>query len=110
MLKYVRGEALSPEHWLDLFRLMKLPRGTTLEKLTFGDILKSRNEIIKNSEAIKELNMRAQGEHTIREALRELDLWSAGAQFSLTEFQDSKSAKVPIIKDWKDTFSQVMIN
>ncbi len=51
--------------------------------------------------------MRAQSEHSIREALRELELWSAGAQFVMTEFQDSRSAKVPIIKDWKDLFSQV---
>ena len=106
-MKWVRGEALSPEHWLDLFRIMKLPRGTTLEKLTFGDIVKSKNEIIKNAEQIKELNVRAQAEHSIREALRELDLWAASCQFSLTDFQDSKSAKVPIIKDWKDLFSQV---
>ena len=75
-MKWVRGEALSPEHWLDLFRIMKLPRGTTLEKLTFGDIIKSKNEIIKNSEQIKELNVRAQAEHSIREALRELVLHS----------------------------------
>ncbi len=106
-LKWVRGEALSPEHWLDLFRIMKLPRGTTLEKLTFGDIIKSKNEIIKNAEQIKELNIRAQAEHSIREALRELDVWAASCQFSLTDFQDSKSTKVPIIKDWKDLFSQV---
>jgi dynein heavy chain 2 len=41
-LKWVRGEALSPEHWLDLFRMLKMPRGTSLERLTFGDLLKVR--------------------------------------------------------------------
>jgi dynein heavy chain 2 len=98
---------LSSEHWLDLFRMLKMPKGTSLEKLTFGDILKVRGEIIKQSESLKELNARASSEHSIREALRELELWSAAAQFTLTEFQDSKSTKVPIIKDWKDLFSQV---
>jgi dynein heavy chain 2 len=107
-LKWVRGEALSTEHWLDLFRIVKLPRGTSLEKLTFADILKVKNEIIKNAEVIKELNVRAQGEHSIREALRELEVWAASAQFSITDFQDSKSQKVAIIKDWKDLFSNVM--
>ena len=106
-LKWVRGEALSPEHWLELFRMLKMPKGTSLDKLIFGDLLKVKNELIKQAEAIKELNQRAQSEHSIREALRELELWSAGAQFTLTEFQDSKSTKVPIIKDWKDLFSQV---
>jgi dynein heavy chain 2 len=106
-LKWVRGESLSSEHWLELFRMLNMPRGTSLEKLTFADIIKVKSEIIKQAEKIKELNMRAQSEHSIREALRELELWSAGAQFALTEFQDSKSTKVPIIKDWKDLFSQV---
>jgi dynein heavy chain 2 len=87
--------------------MLKMPKGTSLERLTFGDLLKVKSEIIKQSEALKELNSRAQSEHSIREALRELEIWSAAAQFSLTEFQDSKSVKVPIIKDWKDLFSQV---
>ena len=106
-LKWVRGEALSAEHWLELFRMLKMARGLSLEKLTFGDLLRVRLEIVRQAEAIKELNMRAQSEHSIREALRELELWSAGAQFATTEFQDSRAAKVPIIKDWKDLFSQV---
>ena len=106
-LKWVRGEALSSEHWLDLFRMLKLPKGTTLEKLTFSDLLKVRGEIIKQAEVLKELNLRAQSEHSIREALRELELWSAGGLFSLTDYSDSKQTKVPIIKDWKDLFSQV---
>jgi dynein heavy chain 2, cytosolic len=105
--KWLRGEALSSEHWLELFRVLKMPRGTSLERLRFEDLLKVKSEIKKNEEFLKELNARASSEHSIREALRELELWSAGAQFALTEFQDSKSTKVPIIKDWKDLFSQV---
>lgn len=53
LLKFVRGEQLSADHWLDMFRLLKLPKGTTLEKLTFGDILKVADEIISNADAIK---------------------------------------------------------
>ena len=106
-MKWVRGEALSPEHWLDLFRMLKMPRGTSLERLTFGDLLKVKNEIIKQAEPLKELNTRAQSEHSIREALRELELWAAAAQFALTKYQDSKSTEAPIIKDWKDIFSSV---
>ena len=36
-----------------MFRLLKLPRGTTLEKLTFGYIIKVADEIIANADAIK---------------------------------------------------------
>ena len=46
LLKYVRGEVLSPDHWHELFRMLGMPRGTILEKLTFGDIIKVADAII----------------------------------------------------------------
>lgn len=46
LLKYVRGEVLSPDHWHELFRMLGLPRGTTLEKLTFGDIVAVSDAIL----------------------------------------------------------------
>ena len=46
LLKYVRGEVLSPDHWHELFRMLGLPRGTTLEKLTFGDVISATEAII----------------------------------------------------------------
>ena len=53
VLKWVRGEPLSQDHWLELFRLIGLPRTMTLEKLTFGDILGVAGAIIINAEALK---------------------------------------------------------
>ena len=53
LFKWIRGEILSPDHWLELFRILKLPRGLTLEKLTFGDVLKSKDEIMNNADQIK---------------------------------------------------------
>jgi dynein heavy chain 2 len=38
---------------MELFRMLHMPRGTTLEKLTFGNILGASNEIIRNSDALK---------------------------------------------------------
>ncbi|KAK3100036.1 hypothetical protein FSP39_013759 [Pinctada imbricata] len=107
VLKWVRGEPLSQDHWSELFRMLHMPRGTTLEKLTFGQVLNASDEIIRNADALKELNQRAQGEVTIREAIRELDLWGAGAVFTLTEYEDSKKSNIMLIKDWKDLVSQV---
>lgn len=57
---------------------------------------------------LQELNQRAQGEVTIREAIRELDLWGAGAIFSMTEYEDSNKNSMMLIKDWKDLVSQVI--
>ncbi|MEE6518838.1 hypothetical protein FKM82_030109 [Ascaphus truei] len=55
----------------------------------------------------EDLNSRAQGEITIREALRELDLWGAGAIFTLTDYEDSQARTMKLIKDWKDIVNQV---
>ncbi|XP_038236236.1 cytoplasmic dynein 2 heavy chain 1 isoform X1 [Dermochelys coriacea] len=107
VLKYVRGEHLSPDHWLDLFRLLDLPRGTSLENLLFGDLLKVADVIVEKAAALKDLNSRAQGEVTIREALRELELWGVGAVFTLTDYEDSQSRTIKLIKDWKDIVNQV---
>ena len=53
MLKYVRGEHLSHDHWLDLFRMIGLPRGTTLERLTFQDLLAVAPVITANLTELK---------------------------------------------------------
>ncbi|XP_058489723.1 dynein cytoplasmic 2 heavy chain 1 isoform X2 [Solea solea] len=107
VLKYVRGEHLSQDHWLDMFRLLGLPRGTTLERLTFNDLLSVAKTIIEKAMELKDLNSRAQAEVTIREALRELDLWGAAATFSLTEYTNSSGHSLTLIKDWKDIVNQV---
>ncbi|XP_052360063.1 cytoplasmic dynein 2 heavy chain 1 isoform X2 [Oncorhynchus keta] len=107
VLKYVRGEHLSQDHWLDLFRLLGLPKGTTLERLTFWDLLSVSDTITDRALELKDLNSRAQAEVTIREALRELDLWGAGAAFTLTEYTDSTGHTLTLIKDWKDMVNQV---
>ena len=36
LLKYVRGEAMSPDHWVEMYRLLDIAKTTTLEGLTFG--------------------------------------------------------------------------
>ena len=63
--------------------------------------------IVSNTEGLKELFSRAQGEVSIREALRELELWGAGASFSLTGYSDSAEKQLAIIKDWKELVNQV---
>jgi len=106
-LKFLRGEHLSNDHWLDLFRLIELSRGTTLEKLTFGNLLQQSSIIVAKIQLLKELNSRAQGEVSIREALRELEVWGVGATFQFTDFQDSHGNLVKLIKEWKDLLNEV---
>ena len=61
----------------------------------------------RHIDTLQELNNRAQGEVTIREALRELDLWGAGTTFALTEYEDNNKHKIMLIKDWKDLVNAV---
>uniref|UniRef100_A0A914XX81 Cytoplasmic dynein 2 heavy chain 1 n=1 Tax=Panagrolaimus superbus TaxID=310955 RepID=A0A914XX81_9BILA len=109
-LKYCRGEMLSGDHWLELFRLLKIPKGTTLEKLTFGDLLNVQQNVIDNVEQLKSLNSRAQGEVAIREAIQELEVWAAQAEFNLTEYKHSNGQTIKIIKEWKEAINQVKDN
>ena len=103
----MKGEVLSVDHWHELFRLFHLPKGTTLERLTFSDILSSSSAIVSCGSQLKELHSRAQGEVSIREALRELDMWGAATEFTLTDYQDSAERDIKIIKDWKELINQV---
>lgn len=36
-----------------------------------------------------------------------MDLWGAAAIFALTDYEDSQSKKLQLIKDWKDLVNQV---
>ena len=56
VLKWVRGEPLSQDHWLELFRILHMPKGTTLENLNFGHILAASDHIIENADALKVSN------------------------------------------------------
>jgi dynein heavy chain 2, cytosolic len=108
-LKNVRGDALTPEHWAELYRMLGIPKGTSITDLTLGTFLNVADAIVKNSAAVKELNNRAQGEVTIREALQELKAWASATEYAFTEFTDI-GASVSLIKDWKDLLSAVSDN
>ncbi|CAJ0594203.1 unnamed protein product [Cylicocyclus nassatus] len=106
-LKFCRGEVLSPDHWLEMFRLLQLPRGTTLEKLTFGDLISVAPNVVANVEQLKALNARAQGEVTIREAIQELEMWAAQAEFSFTDYKHSNGSNMKVIREWKEAINSV---
>ena len=57
---------------------------------------------------LKELQSRAQGEVTIREALQELKAWAETSEFALLDHVSSGSGKKTfIIQQWKDLFTEV---
>ncbi|XJO78526.1 hypothetical protein BDV3_002952 [Batrachochytrium dendrobatidis] len=105
--KLLRGDNWTTEHWGELFRILSVPKGITVSELNVGHFLDLRDAIVLKISLIKELNNQANGEVAIREAIQELDIWGAGAQFSLTEYQDAKGNQLSLIKDWKETLTQV---
>ena len=107
LMKYLRGDAYSTDHWAELFRLLRFEKGMTLELLKFDTFLGQCDLIIELSDDIRALNARAQGEISIREALAELDMWGASASFSLTDYEDCQKRNVKLIKDWKDLVGKI---
>ncbi|KAI9332693.1 dynein heavy chain and region D6 of dynein motor-domain-containing protein [Obelidium mucronatum] len=105
--KFLRGDSWMSEHWGELFRLISIPKGVSLSELTVGHILGCKSNVLSKIAEIKDLNGRASGEVAIREALQELDMWGAGAMFSLSDYQDAKGNALKIVKDWKETMAQV---
>ncbi|CAH8846367.1 unnamed protein product [Trichobilharzia szidati] len=107
VLKWLKGDHLTKDHWLELFRLIGLPKGIKLESLLFGDLLQVGTNITNQCDALKSLAQRAQAEIVVREALQELDVWGAGTTFTLIEYIDSAGKIVYLVKDWKEILSQV---
>uniref|UniRef100_A0A5K4FDN9 Cytoplasmic dynein 2 heavy chain 1 n=1 Tax=Schistosoma mansoni TaxID=6183 RepID=A0A5K4FDN9_SCHMA len=107
VLKWLKGDHLTREHWYELFRLIGLSKEIKLENLLFGDFFPIIPNIIHQSDTLKSLSQRAQAEIVVREALQELDLWGSGTTFTLTEYIDSSGQIVYLVKDWKEIVSQV---
>uniref|UniRef100_A0A8R1DG42 Cytoplasmic dynein 2 heavy chain 1 n=1 Tax=Caenorhabditis japonica TaxID=281687 RepID=A0A8R1DG42_CAEJA len=106
-LKFCRGDVLSADHWHEMFRFLGLPRGTTIEKLKFADLLSVSKNIIENVDQLKQLNSRAQGEVAIRDAIQELTLWAAQTEFSLADYKHSNGQNLKIIKEWKESINSL---
>ena len=105
LLKYVRGEVLTPDHWQQLFKLLGMPKILPSE-LTLGSWILVGEALITNAAAIKELNNRALGEVTIREALQDLKNWGAETVFILIEHIEF-GRSTPLIKEWKELMTAV---
>lgn len=51
-LKYLRGEAFSEKHWLELFNIIKAPY-KAVDMLTFADFLEVRETISSSIENLQ---------------------------------------------------------
>ena len=100
-LKFMRGEPFKEEHWQSLMRKLGMPKGTSIQNLTFGHFVDVIDNVAENLQFAKEMTSRAQGEVTIREAILELKAWSETAGINMLEHTEM-GRMTPLIKDWKD--------
>jgi hypothetical protein len=108
-LKFCRGEPFGEDHWAELLQgKLKLGRDVKLVNLKVAHFLKALNVLSEPATVnyVKQLQARAQGEVTIREALSELKAWSQTAEIKLLEHEEA-GRRTPIITGWKDLFLEL---
>lgn len=79
------------------------------EKLLFKDLLDNDKLIIEKANDIRELQARATGEVTLREAIFELRTWCDTSEFELSEYTNNNRT-TPLIKEWKELMTKVSDN
>jgi dynein heavy chain 2 len=109
LFKLCVGESFEREHWRRLISLLDMPKDATLDNMKFKHLVDAVPLMLKKSKEIKELSDKAQGEVTIREAIRELAVWCDSAEFILTDYENN-GRKTPLIKEWKEIITQVSDN
>ena len=109
LIKLCVGESFEREHWKRLITLLEMPKEVTLDNMKFKHLIDAVQLMLKRSKDIKELSDKAQGEVTIREAIRELRSWCDNAEFTLTDYENI-GRKTPLIKEWKEVMTQVSDN
>ena len=60
VLKYIRGDIFSEQHWAEMYSLLGMPQ-KTVETLTFEDFLKVKDRLLVQEVPLQELNNRAAG-------------------------------------------------
>ena len=83
-----------------------MPKEVTFDNMKFKHLVDAVTIMLKKSKDLKELADKAQGEVTIREAIRELRVWCDSAEFVLTEYE-ANGRTTPLIKEWKEIMTQV---
>ena len=107
LLKMLRGEHWNPQHWDELFRILRVVGKVDVQHFTLNILLSSAVTAMAEHKAIHDLNARALAESSIRGALSELESWAVMTTFSTTKYTSPSGKSLSIIKDWKDTITSV---
>ncbi len=105
-LKYCHGSDFKDEHWSALLQgKLALGKGVKIETLTVGHFISALDQLADPTMLafVKQLQVQAQGEVLIREALQELAVWSQTANLSLVDHEE-QGKHTKLIKNWKNLF------
>jgi dynein heavy chain 2 len=91
---------------MQYFLISQINKGIATSDLTFGSFVLVFPALLKKGDLVKELNARAQGEVTIREAMQELRTWAMEAEFTLVPHEENGRV-TSLIKEWKELMTQV---
>ncbi|XP_041973347.1 cytoplasmic dynein 2 heavy chain 1 isoform X2 [Aricia agestis] len=105
-LKYLRGTDFTEKHWREIFNVLEMePKNP--DSLTLKDLLDVAPNIRRHVKDIQKISGSASSEAAISSTLNEIELWYAGARFTLVRYTDSAKRTVPIVKDYKDIITKV---
>ena len=110
ILNILTGDSYTREHWSELFIIIGIPCHFTFENITLRDFLCVFPDILMRKQNIIDLNLRAVGEVTIRDALSEIELWSYTVSLTMVPYLISNNEEVFIIQDWKQIVTQLSDN
>ncbi|KAI6655602.1 cytoplasmic dynein 2 heavy chain 1-like [Oopsacas minuta] len=106
----LKGDSYTPEHWCEMFCIIGIPKHFTFENIAFREFLTVIPAIIQNEQIIIDLNVKALGEVSIRNAINEVELWSVSVSFSLSPYLRATNEDITILTDLKETVNEVSEN
>lgn len=104
LIKLCTGESFEKEHWRRLFHLLSFPPEVTVDNMKFSHLVDSVPQMLAKAKDLKELSDKAQGEVTLREAIRDLRVWCESAEFTMTDYE-ANGRTTPLIKEWKEVIT-----
>ncbi|XP_001847712.2 cytoplasmic dynein 2 heavy chain 1 [Culex quinquefasciatus] len=106
ILSSLQSEALIEKHWAKICQLLKID-SKSQHDLCLGDVLAVSENLQLQAAEIQSIVRQAASEHVIRQAIVELEQWSATAMLKLIEHTDSKGSAVALIKDYTETLNKI---
>uniref|UniRef100_A0A182QV28 Cytoplasmic dynein 2 heavy chain 1 n=1 Tax=Anopheles farauti TaxID=69004 RepID=A0A182QV28_9DIPT len=106
VLATLQSDALIEKHWAKLCMMLAID-SKSQHDLCLGDVLGASDRLADQAADIQAIVRSAASEHVIRQAIVELEQWSATAMLKLIDYTDSKGATMKLIKDYVETLNKI---